>query len=178
MLLRYKEYKPCDAEKLALWISREEWPFHGSANPSLEKVKTWIENGDFQGEDNKAFWVFCDGEPETVGMVCLHEMTDDTPIFDLRLKGSMRHKGLGRKVVRWLADYVFTHTDKDRIEGHTRVDNLCMRKVFRACGWVKESHHRRCWPDSSGKKFDATTYAILKEDWQNGITTPVNWDDE
>ena len=73
MQLSYKEYSSCEADKLALWISREEWPFHGSSKPSLEKVKKWIEDGDFQGEDNKAFWILCENESEPVGMLCLHE---------------------------------------------------------------------------------------------------------
>lgn len=30
----------------------------------------------------------------------------------------------------------------------------------------------------TGARFDAITYAILKEDWQTGTTTPVNWHDE
>jgi RimJ/RimL family protein N-acetyltransferase len=176
--LNFVEYRPADAEKLAQWISREEWPFHGSDRPSLEKVQKWIADGDFEGDDNKTFWVYCPEMSEPVGLLALHELTDDTPIFDLRLRADQRKRGLGPQIVNWLAKYVFTHTDKLRIEGHTRVDNLPMRKVFRACGWVKEAHYRKCWPDSTGARFDAITYAILKEDWQNGTTTPVNWHDE
>jgi len=176
--LNFVEYRSADAEKLAQWISREEWPFHGSSRPELEKVQKWIADGDFEGEDNKTFWIYSPDMSEPVGLVSLHELTDDTPIFDLRLKADQRNRKLGRQIVSWLAEYVFTHTDKMRLEGHTRVDNLPMRQVFRTCGWVKEAHYRKCRPDSTGARFDAITYAILKEDWQNGTKTPVNWHDE
>ena len=176
--LKFVEYAPEDAQKLVQLISQEKWPFHGSAEPQPEKVQKWISEGDFEGDDNRTFWIYLSDQPEPVGLVALHELTDDTPIFDLRLRQVQRNKQLGRQIVNWLAEYVFTHTDKLRIEGHTRVDNLPMRKVFRACRWVKEAHYRKAWPDSTGARFDSITYAILKEDWQNGTTTPVNWHDE
>jgi hypothetical protein len=42
-----------------------------------EKVRERIAQGDFQGPDKKAFWVYLDEHSEPVGMVCLHELTDD-----------------------------------------------------------------------------------------------------
>lgn len=176
--LKFVEYTTEDALKLVKLISQEEWPFHGSSKPQPEKVQKWISDGDFEGDDNRTFLIYLTDQSEPVGMVALHELTDDTPIFDLRLRAGQRNRKLGRQVLKWLAEYLFTNTDKLRIEGHTRVDNLPMRKVFRACGWVKEAHYRKAWPDSNGRRFDAITYAILKEDWLNDTTTPVNWHDE
>jgi hypothetical protein len=40
-------------------------------------VRERIAQGDFQGPDKKAFWVYLDEHSEPVGMVCLHELTDD-----------------------------------------------------------------------------------------------------
>ncbi|MFZ5952851.1 MAG: GNAT family N-acetyltransferase [Candidatus Rifleibacteriota bacterium] len=176
--LKFVEYVSSDAERLINLISSEEWPFHGSGRPDPEKVRKWVADGDFEGEDNKTFWICLHGQDKPVGLIAIHELTDDTPIFDLRLRSCQRNKKLGPQILKWLAGYIFTQTDKLRVEGHTRADNLPMRKVFRACGWVKEAHHRKCWPDSNGQRFDAITYAVLKEDWQSGTTTPVNWHDE
>jgi RimJ/RimL family protein N-acetyltransferase len=50
------------------------------------------------------------------------------------------------------------------------VDNAAMRRVFEACGWVKEAHHRKAW-----RGFDAIGYAIPREDWESGRVTPVPW---
>lgn len=165
-------------EKLALWMCSDNWPYHGSSQPTLERVRENIKTGAFSSPDDLTFWVFIEGKSEPAGLLCLHEMTDDTPILDIRLKTEFRGIGLGPEIIEWLSAYIFTETDKERIEGHTRVDNIGMRKVFRQCGWVKEAHHRVCWPDSQGQKFDAITYAILKQDWINKTETPVNWDDE
>ncbi len=178
MQLIFKEYLPKDAEKIAHFISSEKWPFHSLETPSLERVQKWVSDGDFEGNDNKAFWILENNNDSPIGIVCFHDLTDDTPIFDLRLKSSSRHKGYGKKTVKWLENFIFTQTNKTRIEGNTRVDNKCMRSVFRSCNWVKESHHRRCWPDCNGALYDSITYAILKEDWKTGKITPVNWHDE
>ena len=176
--LTFKAYEDSEAEKLAQWISNGIWPFHGAARPSLDQVRKSISNGFYSGDDNKTFWIFLEGQPDPIGIICLHELTDLTPIFDLRLKTTARNRGFGRQAVNWLADYMFTRTDKHRIEGHTRVDNIAMRHVFTACGWVLEGHYRQAWPDSSGKYHDAVAYALLKSDWETGVSTRIDWNEE
>ena len=176
--LTFQPYEGSQSEKLAHWIVDENWPFHGSKCPTLDQVRKSISNGFYTGEDNKTFWIYLDCQPEPVGIISLHEFTDITPIFDLRLKSSVRNRGIGRKIVNWLAHYVFTQTDKHRIEGHTRVDNIAMRRVFKACGWVKEAYYRKAWPDSESKYYDAVTYALLKSDWQSGTSTTIDWNED
>ena len=111
-------------------------------------------------------------------MLALHELGDVTPTFDLRIATRWRGHGCGRRVLPWLAQHVFTVRGKARIEGHTRADNVAMRRVFRACGWTKEAHYRRAWPDEEGVFHDATAYALLRSDWETGGTTPVPWEQE
>jgi len=176
--LNFQQYDDSEAEKLARWIAAEHWPFHGSEHPTLDQVRQSIADGFYSGADNRTFWISLKGQTGPVGLVCLHELTDITPIFDLRLKSSVRNQGLGRAIVDWLARYLFTNTDKHRIEGHTRVDNTAMRRVFKACGWVKEAYYRQAWPDSSGKYHDALTYALLKTDWETGTTTGIDWNED
>ncbi len=178
MKLEFTGYRPEDADKLAQWISSDKWPFHGNPEPEPEKVKKWISDGFFDGDENRTFWILAEGENVAAGLISLHEFTDDTPIFDIRIRSEFRGKGIGKSAVKWLAEYVFTKTEKERIEGHTRADNAAMRKVFRDCGWVKEAHHRKCWPDNEGYKHDSVTYAVLKEDHLSGKKTPVKWDDD
>ncbi|MBD3161849.1 MAG: GNAT family N-acetyltransferase [Candidatus Eisenbacteria bacterium] len=174
--LTFREYEDSEAEALALWISGDHWPFHVSTHPSVAEVRKRIADGSFTGTANKTFWVRLEAVPEPIGLVVLHELGDVTPVFDLRLKQSARNRGHGRKIVRWLAEYVFTQTDKHRIEGHTRADNVAMRRVFRACGWVREAYYRQAWPDSQGGFRDSLAYAILKSDWESGVVTPIDQD--
>jgi len=45
-------------------------------------------------------------------------------------------------------------------------------------GFVKEAHYRRGWPTHDGRLLDAVGYALLRTDWRDGTTTPVDWNDE
>ena len=175
--LEFRLYQETESDKLEIFLTTENWPFHGSENPTMEKVKKWISDGDFTGEDNRTFWIYLMNNPVPIGIVFLHELTDYTPIFDLRVLSKVRNKGIGKKVLKWLTRYVFTETDKHRIEGHTRVDNIPMQKVFKSCGWVKEAYYRQAWPDSNKQFYDAVTYAILKSDWETGKITTIDWSD-
>ena len=103
----------------------------------------------------------------------------DYPLFDLRIRGSERGNGLGKEALNWLTKYMFTKwPNLDRIAGTTRVDNSPMRMTFSACVYVKEGHYRKDWGSSTGASYDTVKYGILREDWETGRTTPVNWNDE
>lgn len=105
-------------------------------------------------------------------------MQDSIPLLDIKILSKYRGSGVGTKVVKWLVEYIFTQlSDKERIESYTRQDNYAMRCVFHKCGFVKEAHHRKSWRDKNGELYDAIGYGITKEDWQNGETTPVAWND-
>lgn len=65
-----------------------------------------------------------------------------------------------------------------RIEATTGQDNAAMRRVFRHCGYVKEAHYRRAWPDASGNRHDSVGYAIIRRDWRTGETTVPDFHDD
>ena len=65
----------------------------------------------------------------------------------------------------------------NRFEGHTREDNIAMRKTFVRAGFVKEAHYREGWPVENGPPLASVGYSILRRDWQTGRTTPVEWND-
>ena len=126
---------------------------------------------------DETYWIEAGGE--RVGFVRLFDLGDATPLFDLRISAVHRGQGLGRTTVRWLTDRLFgEYPHVERIEGTTRQDNVAMRRVFRRCGYVKEAHYRRAWPDASGRRYDAVGYAIIRRDWQTGETTEPDFHDE
>ncbi|MCO5170545.1 MAG: GNAT family N-acetyltransferase [Planctomycetes bacterium] len=170
---------PDERAALIELLAGDDWPFHGRRRPTPAQAAQAIDDGLYGGAgvgDARAFWLVRAGDP--VGLVTLRELDDPTPVFDLRVRSPWRGQGLGRAAVRWLAEHVFTATDKLRLEAHTRADNVAMRRVLRACGWVKEAHHRRAWPDDAGTWHDAVAYAVLKDDWLRGAATPVPFDHE
>jgi RimJ/RimL family protein N-acetyltransferase len=172
---------PVEQDRLVAFLLREPWPFHVNTNLAQNKVQEMIAEGHFTGSNHECFWIL-DASGREIGfirLIDLDDIGDGYPLFDLRLCGSERGKGIGKEALKWLTKYMFTKwPNLDRIAGTTRVDNTPMRKTFRACGYVKEGHYRKDWGSSTGKFYDTVKYGILREDWETGRTTPVNWNDE
>lgn len=166
-----------DAALLVDFMTASEWPFHGGRTEVARAVAARVEAGHYDADGSRTFWIARAGHP--VGLIRLFDLGDDTPMFDLRIAFDHRGQGLGRAALAWLTEYVFTEfPDVVRIEGTTRQDNVAMRRVFRACGYVKEAHYRSAWPDEHGQRRDAVGYAVIRTDWVNGTVTAPNWSDE
>jgi RimJ/RimL family protein N-acetyltransferase len=172
---------PAEQDRLVKFLVSERWPFHVNTDLSQEKVMEMIGDGLFTGTNHECHWIF-DATNHEIGFIRLMDLEDigdGYPLFDLRLCAAFRGKGIGREALRWILQYMFTKWPKlDRIAGTTRVDNAPMRRTFRSCGFVKEGHYRKDWPGASGVFYDTVKYGILREDWESGRTTPVNWNDE
>ena len=113
------------------------------------------------------------------GFVMNDERLKDPGGWDYCIRNANRGQGLGKQSIDWLTKYLFEKWPQlERIAGTTRVDNSSMRKLFRAAGYVKEGHYRKDWATSNGELYDTVKYSILREDWETGTKTAVNWDDE
>lgn len=156
---------------LAAFLIADTWPYHGTVQHTPESVAESVASGAYEAPDNEPHWIWAGSE--RVGLVVLRELEDPTPVFDLRLRASARGQGLGGQVLDWLAERAFAHHGKHRLEGHTRADNLPMRKCFENKGWQQEAHYRQAWPDPAGVWHDATAYALLRSEWEGGEPVPV-----
>ena len=165
-----------DREELIEFLTAHEFPFHVTRRPERDVVEGWIDDGRFGDADHASLWI--DTDAGRIGLVVLQDLTDDAPLFDLRLATEHRGKGFAAEVLRALATHVFTTMlAVNRFEGQTREDNLAMRKTFVRTGFVKEAHYREGWPVENGPALASVAYSILRRDWQSGRTTPVVWDD-
>lgn len=166
-----------DREALVDLLSTNEFPFHVHRRRSRSEVERAIEAGAYRDDDHETYWIE-DDEAGRVGVVILEDLSDDAPLFDLRLAEEFRGRGLGGEVVRALTDHVFrTMPAVTRFEGQTREDHLAMRTVLRRCGFVKEAHYREAWPVEGRRPLASVAYGILRRDWETGHTTPLAWDD-
>ncbi|RUQ98185.1 GNAT family N-acetyltransferase [Labedella endophytica] len=169
--------RPADDDALVTFISSHEYPFHMSARPTADDVRSRIAAGSFDGPDNASYWVHVDGQQ--IGVATLQDLEDDAPLFDLRLATDARGRGFGELVLRSLTHEVFERFPVvNRFEGQTREDNIPMRRTFLRAGWVKEAHYRDGWPVAGADPVASVAYAILRRDWESGETTPVPWHDE
>lgn len=166
-----------DREPPIDFMTRNEFPFHGKPHPVREDIENAISEGAYRNEDNQSFWIDHD-EVGRIGFFRLEDLGDPTPVFDLRLDGAFRGRGLGVKVLQAATQHVFTSMPQvDRFEGQTREDNIAMRRTFLKCGWVKEAHYREGWPVEGGEPLASVAYAILRRDWETGRTTTFVWED-
>jgi len=176
MSLRFEKIDlPAESEALITLLTGESWPFH-SGLPTRESVSNAIAANAYDNPDVQSFWIRT-AQGQELGLIKLFDLSDigdGAPLFDLRIKAAARGQGIGKAAVNWLTKYLFEGWPAlKRIEGTTRVDNLAMRAVFRACGYLKEGHYRQAW-----QGHDAIHYSILRQDWVSGQSTPVNWHDE
>jgi RimJ/RimL family protein N-acetyltransferase len=138
-----------DRAELIEFLIAHEYPFHVERRPDRETVERWIEAGRYSGDENRPLWIETDDR--RVGLVVLEDLVGNAPLFDLRLATEWRGRGLGHEVLRALSTYVFTSMPAvNRFEGHTREDNIAMRKTFVRSGFVKEAHYREAWPTDTG----------------------------
>jgi RimJ/RimL family protein N-acetyltransferase len=169
----FEPVDPADLDGLADWLASDTWPFHGVPSLDPQTARDRVRDGFL--DNGLAFWMLAG--PERIGLFRLQDLSDPTPVLDIRIRSAWRGQGLGKVGLRWVTEYVFKNLpDKIRVEGNTRVDNIGMRRVFEACGYVKEAHYRRAWPGAGGVHYDCTAYGILREDWESGTVTPVSWD--
>lgn len=163
MDIHYRPLAATDGELLTNFLTREPWPFHaGTTTP--ERVRRKFENGDYDNEETRVFWMVTDTE---VGLIRLMDLSHDDPTTDVRITSACRGQGLGTHAVQFIARYLFTELPRlNRVTGTTRPDNHAMRRVLINCGWAEFARHPRSWPDANGELHDTLCYAIARADWE------------
>lgn len=167
-----------EAQELIDFMTAHPWPYHVNSHPTVEQIRQAIGAGAYRDDENDSYWIV-HRTLGRVGFVRLEDLEDPTPLFDLRLAEEHRGRGFGKDILLSITDWVFENNPQfARFEGQTREDNLPMRKTFVRAGWVKEAHYREGWPVAGGEAVASVAYAILRRDWETGVTTPVPWDDD
>lgn len=168
--------RPEDSDDIVGFLTGNSFPFHVQRNWTEPEVRETVESGRYWNNESQGFWIV--GDDESLGMVVLEDLEDDTPMFDLRLAENHRGQGLGSLILKELCVKVFNdYPGVLRFEGQTREDNIAMRKVFLNAGFIKEAHYRMSWPANDGKRLASVAYAILRQDWESGETTNFDWND-
>ncbi len=175
--IELRRFERAQAEDLADFLSGETWPYHSVPRIAATDVLRQAADGYYDNSSARTFWITVGGH--RVGIARLFDLDDGTPLFDPRITGTARYRGIGTRALHALTAYLFTELPTiTRVEATTRRDNVAMRRVLRRCGYVKEAHYRKAWPDGEGTSHDAVGYAILRDDWATGTVTPVDFDDE
>jgi len=176
--LDYQPSGPDDAEALVAFLTAHLWPFHPDPRPDPANIRQRVGEGFYACDaSSETYWIV--DADHRVGLLRLFDLSDPTPLFDLRIATPLRGLGYGRQSVEWLTQRIFDrYSDTRRVEATTRQDNWPMRRVLRHCGYVKEAHYRQAWPSAEGHHCDAVGYAILRSDWETGTTTITSFSDD
>ena len=154
---------PADGAAVVSFLTANEWPSHGVCHLSPEAAAAVGVAGDYVA----TFWML-DGT-ERVGLIRLFDLDDlavGSPLFDLRIAESHRGRGLGRRAVDWLTEYLFTtYPELYRIEATTRADNLAMQAVFAHCRYRQEGRLVEAWSNADGSRHDTLIYGFLRREW-------------
>ncbi|MDI2586004.1 GNAT family N-acetyltransferase [Psychrobacillus sp. NEAU-3TGS] len=177
--MKLTEWTMEEQEQLIHFMTTNTWPYHGNAHPARELIEKTIEEGGYQSDEVKTFWVENE-DGKQVGIVKIYDLRDEIPLFDLRIADEARGRGYGPRALKMVAEYIFQLPEaKIRLEGHTRQDNFAMRKTFERAGFVKEAQLRQAWFSPKEESYyDAVTYGMTREDFLKGTSTPVKWDDD
>ena len=164
-----------ELDDLLALMTENRWDYHGNVCPSREQVSRKFHDGWYE-KGKETFWIH--HREDKIGLLILLDINDPIPLFDIRLAEKFRGKGIGKKAVQWLTQYVFNLPDhKMRLEAHTRVDNLAMRKTLYKSGFVKEGYFRCSWNNEDGSISDSICFSMIREDWENETRTPIPKDD-
>ena len=162
--LQFAEIDPAsDADAAADFLSKNAWPFHGCSSLTDEQARQ-IKLG--PSDQVRALWITEHGS--AVGIVRVFDLEDcdhGSVLFDLRIASEHRGRGIGRKTVAWLVDWLFAEYPLlFRIEATTRIDNHAMRRVLELNKFVLEGQLRQTWRSENGTRHDTALYGRLRHD--------------
>jgi RimJ/RimL family protein N-acetyltransferase len=158
-----------------LYVDRDEasqYGFFGYQNPGGLR-RAFTEKG-FISEDHGRLAVALGdvGEAgEFIGEVSWHKTQTGPNSFSwhigIGLLARARGQGYGTRAQRLLAEYLFAHTQVNRVAAETEVGNLAEQRALKKAGFTREGTLRgSCF--RAGKWRDMASYSIVRADMDLG----------
>lgn len=144
--------------------STELAPSLGFDLPSLADD---LDSGRWASDDTWGWAILADGTP--VGFILLVDLSIGDAVLHIRLSPDSRGRGIGREVLRLVADHHFADDDAlARIAGNVHERNVAMQRAFNAAGFRMEARYRDWVSDPEGGRADLWSYALTRRDWEEG----------
>lgn len=132
-----------------------------------EKLSAELDEGLWASDDRWGWAVVVDGE--VVGFALVTGLDTGSAAVDLRITHSQRGRGVGREVLRQLADHHFASSPAlHRLTGRTHEHNVPMQRAFNAAGFRMEARFRDSFELPSGGWAAEWGYALTRTDWERG----------
>lgn len=155
----------------ATWLAELDQTTAAPQSPSLglerDRLVEAVAEGAWASDDQWAWAVEVDGHP--AGFALVTGMQSGDGQMQIRLSPDERGRGVGREVLRQLADHHFAaHPHLQRLVGETHEHNIPMQRAFNAAGFRMEARYRDSMPEDDGSYAARWGYALTRPDWAVG----------
>ena len=132
-----------------------------------QQLAAELRDGRWAGEDRWAWAVMVDGEPS--GFAVVEGLDQRDAVMTIRIGPATRGRGVGREVLRQLADHHFSaNPSLVRLTGRAHEHNIPMQRVFNAAGFRMEARFRDAVAQQDGRYAAEWGYALTRADWDAG----------
>lgn len=141
--------------------------YAGAHDWDVEKLAAELDEGVWASDERFAWAIVVDGEPG--GFALVTALAGPDAHMDIRISPQLRGRGVGREVLRQLADHHFAATDHlVRLAGRAHEHNVPMQRAFNAAGFRMEARYRDSFQQGDGALASEWGYALTRGDWQAG----------
>ncbi|WP_130650454.1 GNAT family N-acetyltransferase [Egicoccus halophilus] len=134
----------------------------------VDKLAAELDEGVWASDDDFGWAIVVDGEP--AGFTLVTGLSGEDARMSIRIAPRLRGRGVGREVLRQLADHHFqANPHLLRLTGRAHEHNVPMQRAFNAAGFRMEARYResyRATPD--GPAASEWGYALTRRDWEAG----------
>jgi len=132
-----------------------------------DALRAELEAGEWADDARFGWAVIVDGT--TAGFALVEDLDQRDAEILLRIGPKARGRGVGREVLRQLADHHFSaNPEMFRLTGRAHENNVPMQRVFNAAGFRMEARFRDAVQGEEGATASEWGYALTRGDWDAG----------
>lgn len=132
-----------------------------------EKLAAELDEGVWATDEQWGWAIMSAGSP--AGFAIMRTSPDGVAELEVRIAAAHRGKGIGREVLRQVADHHFADNPRvARLVGRAHEHNIPMQRAFNAAGFRMEARYRESFPQADGTLASEWGYALTRADWAAG----------
>jgi RimJ/RimL family protein N-acetyltransferase len=125
-----------------------------------------LAEGEWATDARLGWAILAEGAP--AGYALVSGLDGPDAVMEVRVAAHVRGRGIGREVLRQLADHHFASHGINRLTGRTHEQNVPMQRAFNAAGFRMEARYRETYPLPDGRFASEWGYALTRADWEAG----------
>jgi RimJ/RimL family protein N-acetyltransferase len=131
------------------------------------KLAAELDEGLWASDDRWGWAIVVDGQPG--GFALVSGLAGADADMDIRIAPHLRGRGVGREVLRQLADHHFAEAERlHRLAGRAHERNVPMQRAFNAAGFRMEARYRESYRGEGVPAASEWGYALTRTDWEAG----------